>query len=116
MQNSVFYFLRSALIPELRADISASTPCDVHFGLIAVMAVRTFPHEFPVVVGDDLNFSVVAADLTIIALGVKLGIHDVFVNILHERENGFDIVLHVGNFRRNLSRRREKAAGTRFRI
>ena len=73
MQHPFFYFLRSALIPVLRADIPAGAARHVHFGLIAVMAVGAFPYEFAVVVGLYLNFAVVTADLTIVALGVEFG-------------------------------------------
>ena len=98
MKDAVFDFLRSALIPVLRSDIAAGASCDVHLRLIAIMAMRTFPYEFPRFVVHDLNFPVVTAYLTIVALGIELGVHDVFIDEFHDGKDGRDIVLHVGNF------------------
>ena len=39
----------------------------------------------------------VAADLTVVALGVELSVHNVLIDKLHYSEYGVDIVLHVGN-------------------
>lgn len=48
MKHSFLNFLSSALIPILRANVSAGTSCDVHLGLITVAAMGTFPHELAV--------------------------------------------------------------------
>ena len=97
MKHPVTDFLRSALIPELCADITAGTSCNVHFILIGVAAVRTSPNELALFL-DNLDFSVPTAFLTVVALCVKLCINNVVVNELHNRENSVDIVLHIGNF------------------
>ena len=51
MQNALFDFLRSALIPELGSDIAAGTSGNIHLILVAVSAVRAFPDELAVLVG-----------------------------------------------------------------
>ena len=81
MKHSLFDFLRSSLIPELRADVTASTACHIHLILITVAAVRTLPHKLAVIV-NDLDFSVITANLTVVALCIKLCIHNVIVNEL----------------------------------
>ena len=98
MQHSFFNFLRSALVPVLRADISARAAGNVHFGLIAATAFRTFPDKFAVFIGDDFNFTVVAAILAIVAFGVEFGVHNVVVNVLDNTNNRGDIVLHIRHF------------------
>ena len=98
MKNSVLNLLRSALVPVLRTDVAASTTGNVHLRLVTVFTMRTLPNEFAFFVLLYKNFPVVTADLAIVALGVKLGIHDVVVNKLHERKHRRDIVLHVGYF------------------
>ena len=47
---------------------------------------------------DDLDLAIVAADLTVVALGVELGVHDVVIDKLHDLEHGRDVVLHVRHF------------------
>ena len=63
-------FLRATLIPELGTDVSAGAASNVQFILIAVAAVGAFPHQLAVIFYD-LDFAVIAANLTIIALGVQ---------------------------------------------
>ena len=113
MQNPLFDFLRSALIPELSAYISACAASDVHLGLIAIMAVGAFPYEFAVGIGDYPHFAVVPADLTIIALGVEFRVHYVLVNVLHQFEYGRNVILHVRHFDVTY-RAARRVAGTRF--
>ena len=98
MEDSVLDFLRSALIPELRPDIAAGAPCDIHLRLIAVAAVGAFPHQLARFVRDDLYFAVIAADLTEIALGVEFRVHDIIVNKFHYGKNGGNVVLHIRDF------------------
>ena len=73
MQHALFDFGGTALVPELGADVTAGAAGDVHGILVAVAAVRALPDELAVIL-DDLNLTVVAALLAIIALGVKLGV------------------------------------------
>ena len=98
MQNSLFDFLCSSLIPILRADISAGTAGNVHLILILVTAVGASPNELSVLIFNNLDLAVVAAALAIVALGIKLGIHNIVVNISHNAEYGGDVILHIGNF------------------
>ena len=82
MKHSFFYFLSSALIPELRTDIAAGTSCNVHLRLILIAAVWATPHKLAVLL-DYLYFSVIAAHLAIIRLCIKLGVHNIVVDKLH---------------------------------
>ena len=78
VQYPVLDLLRAALIPELRADVATGAPGDVHFILIPVTATGADPHELSVVLLD-LNLSVPAAYLTVIALGIQLRIASLLV-------------------------------------
>ena len=98
MQYAVFDFLGTALIPELGADVAAGSSGDAHFVLIAIAAVRAFPDELAIFVFDDLDFSIIAADHAVVALGIQLCVHDIFIDVLHDGENGRDIRLHVRDF------------------
>lgn len=71
MQHAILDFLSTALVPELRADVSAGTACNVELFLIAIAAVRALPHELAVVF-HNLNLTVEAAHLAIIALRIEL--------------------------------------------
>ena len=97
MEYTVFYFLGSSLVPELRAYIAARASCDVHFVLVAVAAIGTLPHKLAVRFLY-LYFAVEAANLAVIAFRVKLRIHDVVVYELDYRKHRLDIVLHIGDF------------------
>ena len=97
MKHSFLNFLSSALIPILRANVSAGTSCDVHLGLITVAAMGTFPHELAVGIIRYLDLAVKTADLAIVALGIELGVHNVVVDEFHNSEHSVDIVLHIGN-------------------
>ena len=98
MQYAVFDFLGTALIPELGADVAAGSSGDAHFVLVAIAAVRAFPDELAVFVFDDLDLSIIAADHAVVALGIQLCVHDIFIDVLHDGENGRDIRLHVRDF------------------
>ena len=82
VQDALLDFLRSALVPILRSDVAASSASHVHRGLVAVLAVGAFPNKLSVLVGDDLDLAGVAALLAAVALCVKLGVHDVLVDVL----------------------------------
>ena len=97
MKHAFLYFLRSALVPELRADITAGTARDVEFALIAIAAIRALPNEFTVVF-DNLYLAVETALLAIVGLRIELGIHYVVVYEFHYAEHRFEIVLHIGHF------------------
>ena len=47
--------------------------------------------------------------MAVVALGIKLGIHNIVVNKLHNRKHRVKIVLHIGNLNvGNSSARRER--------
>ena len=46
----------------------------------------------------NLDFSVIPACLTIITLGIKLCIHDIIIDILHDGKYCLNIVLKIRNF------------------
>ena len=71
MHDAISNFFRSPLVPVLRTDVAAGATRDVHRGLIAVAAVGALPLELAVLL-DDLDLSVVAANLAEVALGVEL--------------------------------------------
>ena len=98
MQYSILDFLRSALSPVLCADVAAGASCDVHLRLIAIVAMRAFPNQLTRFVRNNLNFTVKAAFLTIVALGIEFRIHDIIIDKFHNGKHRRDIVLHVGNF------------------
>lgn len=107
MKHSFFYFLSSALIPELRSDIAAGTSCNVHLRLILIAAVGATPHKLAVLL-DYLYFSVIAAHLAIIRLCIKLGVHNIVVDKLHYLKYRRDVLLHIGHLDiRNSAARRE---------
>ena len=97
MQNPVPDLLRPALIPELGADIAAGPAGHVHLVLIRVAALGALPDELAVFLYD-LDLTVPAAHLAVVALGVELGIDDVVVDELHYLQYCFQVVLHVGHF------------------
>ena len=97
MQNSVFNFLGSSLIPILGADVAASTTGNIHLALVGVAALGADPNQLAVVL-TNLNFAVVATLLAEIGLGIQLRVHDVFVNELHQLQHRVDVLLHVGHF------------------
>ena len=98
MEDSVFDFLCAALVPELGADVSACPSCHGHGVLVVVAAVRAFPDEFAVFIINNLDFSIVAALHAVVALGIQLRIHDVFIDVLHDGNDGGDVVLHIRHF------------------
>jgi len=85
MENSFLDFLSSALVPILRANVAAGAPRYVHCGLVGVSAVRALPDELVLAVGDNLDFACVAAFLAAVGLCVKLGVHNVIVDMFHNR-------------------------------
>ena len=70
MQHALFNFLRSALIPKLRANVAAGTSCHVHLVLITIAAAGAGPYQLTVILLD-LDLAVPAANLAVIALGIR---------------------------------------------
>ena len=97
MQHALADLLGAALVPELGADVAAGAAGDAHTGLIAVSADRALPDQLAGIVLDDHDLTVIAAALTVVALGVELGVHNVVVDIFHHSQNSGNVVLHVGN-------------------
>ena len=97
MQHPFLNFLHSALVPIVCADVAAGAPGHVHLALVSVVAVGALPHQLAVVLYN-LDLAVPAADLTVVALGVELGVHDVLVDELHDIEDCLDVALHIGHF------------------
>ena len=108
MQNAITNLFSTSLIPELSSDISARTTRYIELFLITVTTMRAFPHQLAIVF-DNLDFPVETAYLTVVALGVEFGIHDVIVDKLHYTNNSREPL-------RMKSLRQEKAAGTGFQI
>lgn len=98
MLHTVTYLLRPSLIPELRPDIPTGTTRNGHLGLVAIAAVRAFPDQLSAVICYDSDFTVIAATFTVIALGVQFCIHNVIVDMLHDRKDCRNILLHVRHF------------------
>ncbi len=95
MHYSLFDLLSSSLIPELSSNISARASCNIQFGLIFVAATRALPNEFAVLIGNDLNLAIEAAFLAVVALSIKLSVHNVVVDELHNFDDRVAIVLHI---------------------
>ena len=85
MQHPLFNLLCPSLVPELGSDIPAGPPGYIHFILPAAAAARALPDQLSVAVIDNADFPVIAALLAVIALGVQLGIHNIVINIFHDR-------------------------------
>ena len=97
MKHSLFNLLSSSLIPELCPNISTSTSCNIHLILITVSAVRAFPYKLSVIISYNLNLSCVATFLTVITLSIKLRIHNIIINVLHNLKYCRNIILHIRN-------------------
>ena len=57
MQYPLLDLLCTALIPELGSDIAAGPSRHIHFILIRIPAIGTFPDQFAVRIGNDLYLS-----------------------------------------------------------
>lgn len=98
MKDPVLDFLRTALIPELRPNIAARSAGNGHLRLIMIATIGAFPDELTRFIFDNLDFAVVAANFTIIALCIELCIHNIIVNIFHDCQDSRYIVLHIRYF------------------
>ena len=108
MKYALFDLLGAALVPELRADVPAGTAGDIELRLVGVAALRALPDKLSARVLDDFDLAVEPALLAVVALRVELGVHDVVVDVAHDRENRRQVVLHVRNLDiRNRAARRE---------
>lgn len=85
MQHALFDLLRTALVPKLRSNIAASTPCDIHPGLVTVFAVRAFPDQLALPVVYDAYLAIESAYLAVVALCIQLRIHNVVIDKFHNR-------------------------------
>ena len=98
MQHALLNLLGTSLIPELSSDISAGTTRNAHLILIPIAAIRAFPDQLAAsLFFHDLNLSVITTALTVIALGVQLRVHDIIIDVFHDRQYRLDIVLHIRN-------------------
>ena len=98
MKYSFFDFLGTPLIPELCSDIAACSSCNIHLVLITVATVRAFPYKFSVIICYNLYLSVITAYLAIVALCIKFSIHDIVINVLHDRNYSRNVILHIRYF------------------
>lgn len=98
VKDSVFDFLGTALVPELGTDVATGSSGYAHFVLVSVTAVWTFPYEFAAFVFYDLDFSIVAAFHAVVALCIEFCVHDIFIDVFHDGEDGGDIGLHIRDF------------------
>ena len=97
MENPIFDFLRSALIPILGPNIAAGPSGHIHFALIPVAALGAFPNQLSVIFLD-LDFAVEAAYLAVVRLGIQFRVHDVLIDELHDFQNRINVALHVRDF------------------
>lgn len=91
-------FTGTAWFQNWSADVSAGTTGNVHLGLIGIAAVRALPNQLVAFVLNDFDFAGIAAFTAVVGFGVELGIHDVVINMLDERHNRLQVVLHVRYF------------------
>ena len=70
MKYAVFDLLRPSLIPELGSDVAAGSSGNKQVVLVTVATVRALPDELAILIGHDLDLTVVAADLAVVALRI----------------------------------------------
>ena len=98
VEDSLRDLLGTALVPVLGTDVAAGPAGNVHLGLVTVAALRAFPDEFAGSVFLDGDLAVEAADIAVVRLGVELCVQDAVVDVLHDRDDGGNVVLHVRDF------------------
>ena len=98
MKYTLFYLLCSALIPELGADISTGSSCDIHLILVGIAAIRALPYKFAAFIFDDFYLTIITTALAVITFSVKFGIHNIVVNIFDYFKYGINVVFKVWNF------------------
>jgi hypothetical protein len=95
MENTIPDFLGAPLIPELGANISTGSAGYIHLILISVPAAGAFPNQLALIILDDADLSIIAAALTIIALGIQLGIHNIIIDMTKQSHHSRNIILHI---------------------
>ncbi len=60
--------------------------------------VRAFPDQLSILIFFNLDLSVISTAFTVVTLCIQLCIHNVIVNILHNRKYCRNIVLHIRYF------------------
>ena len=91
MQDPFCDFLCPPLIPELRTKITAGTAAYIHFPLIPIAAVRTFPEQLALFF-NDLYFTVKATFLTVVGFCIQFSISDI--------QNGYKIQISFVNLQK----------------
>ena len=94
MKDSGFDFFCFSYIPEVFAKLTAGTSCDIHFLLIFVVALWTFP--FKIIVDGD--FAIVAADLAVIGFCIEFRILDIVIDEFYNLLQSFEVISHIWNF------------------
>ena len=79
VQHTLLDLLRAALVPELRANVTAGAAGDIHLILVGVAALGAAPDELAVLL-HDIDLAIPAAHLAVVALGVQIGVDDVIVD------------------------------------
>ena len=95
MHDALFDFLGPSLVPELGSDIATRSARYIHLFLIVVVAIWALPNKLMVFILYDLDLACIAAFLTIVALRVELGIHDIFINVMDQSEYRRNVVFHI---------------------
>ena len=97
MNKALTYFLRSSLIPKLRADVAARSACNIHLVLVSVSAVRTLPNQLAVLLYD-IDLSVPTANLAVVRFCIQFGIDDVVVDETDDCQHCLQIILEIRHF------------------
>ena len=97
MQNPFCNLLRPPLIELVGTDITADTTSDIHLRLILATALGAPPNQLAICVLDNIDFAIETTDLTIVALGVELCIHNVIIDVLNDRQHSRNVGGHIGN-------------------
>jgi len=103
----------ASLIPELRSKVTAGAAAYIQCPLIAVAAVRAFPDQLAVLLGD-LYLTVIATGLTVIGFSVQFRIQDRFIDMPHQRQHRRDVVLQIRYFHIGDRTARRKRLELRF--
>ena len=80
MKNSILNFACSSLVPILCSYVTAGPSGNVHLGLIAVLAVGALPNKLAVSILNDHDLTVISANLTEVALCIKLCVHNIVID------------------------------------
>ena len=97
MGDTGSHFLGLADVPPLLAQVAAGTAYHREPVTVAVVALGALPDGVALLVVHDLDLTIEAALMAVVALGVELCVHDVVVDKLHHGLDGFRVVGHVGD-------------------